>query len=166
MAKMLLMCPYKNCKKHVEGCTDETGLMMHLVHVHNDLPLEKKRAIVKKALESATPIEEKEPVKELLMQCKHCDHKPLNRKGAYAHFRTHDIKKAVEGTDFEYVQGDVKRSYKKSGEFRKKPLVITPHSQFVSIPVILRVPISIGTVVLAGMEEAVPVRKKYKTRKT
>jgi hypothetical protein len=165
MAKMLLKCPFKDCKKHDEGCIDKVGLMMHLTHNHKKLPLESKRDMVEKALETAIPTPEKETVKKQLMQCKHCNHKPLKHKGAYAHFRKHGVSKAVEGTDFEYVEGEVKRAYKKSGEFKRKPLVLTPSSTFISIPVILRVPITIGTAVLAGMESDVPVRR-YKKRKT
>jgi hypothetical protein len=161
MAKLLLMCPFKDCRKHVEGCVEEVGLMMHLVHQHKNLSLEEKRDIVKVALKTATPIDKSydKSTRKPKVQCLHCDRKPMFKKGSHTHLRSHGVTEPVEGTDFEYVANN-KREYKKKKPVEKgHPQILTPSSTFITIPVMLRIPISIGNATLVEWQSEVQGKK-------
>lgn len=114
------------CKKEgkIGICRGWTGLCTHLRKSHNILySPDKKNELGYKTTKTPTSHNSKfhstgtesisEKIdKQSLVQCLHCNRKPLNRKGAYGHIKSHGIDNPIEGSDFKYVIPE-KRQYKK-----------------------------------------------------
>lgn len=75
---------------------------------------------------------------KLLVECLHCGivYKSIN--SIYTHAKKHDIHKVTKGKDWRYLP---KRANKKT---EPKKVALTPETQFIDIPIVLRIPLTIG----------------------
>ncbi|KON32546.1 hypothetical protein AC477_02860 [miscellaneous Crenarchaeota group-1 archaeon SG8-32-1] len=80
-------------------------------------------------------------------KCLHCGKIFKTQNSIYMHGKVHGLVSVQKGKDWKYVE-----TKKANGEVKQKTKIITPEARFIDVPVVLRIPLTLGVAQIVALE--------------